>query len=93
MSHFYGTVDGAGKTQATRRAHKAQGLTTHAAGWNGAIRVAVQHNESTGRDEFVVELVPWKGSGGPEKCLARGVLDSTWDYEGMPTIVATEARK
>lgn len=91
MSNFYGTIDGMGKTQATRRGSKATGLTTHAAGWKGAIRVSLTHSEATGNDEFMVELVPWQGSGGSAELLARGVLDATLEAEGL-AIVATEIR-
>lgn len=74
MSNLYGTIDGAAKTRATRRGHRE--LTTHAAGWNGAIRVTVTHNADSGEDRYLVELVPWHGSEGTEKVLAAGTLDA-----------------
>lgn len=90
MSHFYATIDST-HAQATKCGTKSSGLTTHAAGWKGAIRVHVTHNASTGNDEFTVELVPWKGSGGTPEVLARGVLDSNVKAEGL-AIVAPDNR-
>ena len=74
MSNLYGTIDGAAKTRATRRGHRE--LTTHAAGWRGAIRVTVTHDANSGEDVYLVKLVPWMGSGGTEKILAAGSLDA-----------------
>jgi hypothetical protein len=74
MSHFYGTLQGA-RGEATRCGTKASGITTHAAGWQGAIRVDVFVDED-GRDSFTVHLVPWQSSGGQIVELASGRLDS-----------------
>jgi hypothetical protein len=74
MSHFYGTLKGS-RGVATRCGTKNTGLTTHAAGWRGAIRVTVHHG-ADGRDRFEVQLVPWHGSGGRAVKLAEGVLDA-----------------
>jgi len=89
MSHFYGTVKGS-RGIGTRMGGKGSGLTTHAAGWNGAIRVTVSHSETHG-DVFEVELVPWQGSGGTVVTLARGLLDANLGtkVEGL-AIVAKE---
>ena len=74
MSHFYGTLDGMARTTATRRGNKNSGITTYAAGWSGAIRVTVWHDDDTGKDKFCVDLVPWQSSGGYSKELANGEL-------------------
>jgi hypothetical protein len=77
MSHFYGTVDGKRqKSEATRRGFKDSGLTTFAAGWSGAVRVDIRHDSETGKDIFEVSLVPWRNSGGRERVIATGELDS-----------------
>lgn len=76
MAHFYGTLEGASKSAATRCGTKASGITTHAAGWHGAIRVEIHYNESLDCDMFEVSLVPWEGSRGKQRMLAVGVLDS-----------------
>lgn len=73
MSHFYGTVSGAGKTNATRRGHKSTGLTLTAASWNGAVVVHLSHCEETGRDMFEVYQTPWQGVGVSEP-IARGIV-------------------
>lgn len=73
MAHFYGTVDGAGKTRATRRGHKTTGLKAVAASYSGAIEVTLEHDPKTGRDRYVVRQIPWKGSGKP-RTLAEGAL-------------------
>ena len=74
MSRLYGTIDGAAKNQGTMRGHTH--LTTHAAGWRGAIRVDVVA-DADGTDRYTVTLVPWKGSPGTERELCSGVLDSS----------------
>lgn len=73
MSRLYGTLQGS-RGEATRCGHKT--LTTHAAGWRGAIRVTVGANED-GKDYYTVELVPWKGSGGRSRLIEAGWLDAT----------------
>lgn len=83
MSKLYGTIDGAGKTQATRRGHST--LTTHAAGWKGAIRVDVVAGEDS--DTFTVSLVPWQNSGGHNVELAHGVLDANGEPHGTMRVV------
>ena len=76
MSKLYGTIDGAGKTQATRRGHNA--LITYAACWQGAIRVELSC-DAKGVTTYEVTLQPWQGSGGSTRVLASGVLDATKD--------------
>ncbi len=73
MSHFYGTLEG-NRGEATRCGTKASGITTHAAGWGGAIRVNVYERE--GKDYYRVTLQPWQGSGGEHVTLAEGELDA-----------------
>jgi len=73
MSHFYGTLEGS-RGKATRSGTKNSGITTHAAGWGGAIRVDVF--ERDGVDHYRVTLVPWQSSGGFAHALAEGVLQS-----------------
>lgn len=73
MARFYGTLRGRAQNQVTRCGDRG-GLTAHAAGWSGAIRVSVF--ERDGEDRFVVELVPWMNSGGASRVLAEGPLDS-----------------
>ena len=72
MSHFYGTIDGARTSTATKTGTKNSGLVTHAAGWNGAIRVDIGVDEN-GKDTFVVSQVEWRGSG-VNRELCAGVL-------------------
>lgn len=75
MAQFYGTLQGQ-RGEATRLGGKSSGLRTTAAGWGGAIRVNVWHDEESGEDQFRVELTPWHGSGGNTQVLAQGVLDA-----------------
>ncbi len=74
MAHFYGTVVG-NRGEVTRCGGKASGVTTHAAGWRGAIEVTVFASDD-GADCYEVTLVPWHGSGGSRQVLARGALDA-----------------
>jgi hypothetical protein len=59
MAHFYGTVQG-NRGEATRCGSK-RGLETWAAGWGGAIRVQVYHQD--GQDYVRVTKQPWHGMG------------------------------
>lgn len=77
MSHFYGTVEGNARSRATRQGSKNGGLVTHAAGWNGAIKVIVFHDEERNEDRYVVQLVPWGGAGHNPQLIAEGVLDAS----------------
>lgn len=74
MSKLYGTIDGAGKTQVTRRGHSQ--LTTQAACWEGAIRVELLCDEH-GVTRYTVIMTPWKNSGGERQVLAAGILNAT----------------
>lgn len=76
MSHFYGTLQGI-RGQATRCGGKGSGLTTQAAGWRGAIRTEIWHDEASDRDMYRVWLTPWHYSGGKARVIAEGVLDSS----------------
>ena len=75
MSHFYGTLQGT-RGEATRQGDKRNGLAVHAASWQGAVYVYLNHNERTGKDEFRVSLTPWHGSG-VSKPIATGNIDGT----------------
>ncbi|MEE8489910.1 MAG: hypothetical protein V3S43_06205 [Acidimicrobiia bacterium] len=70
MAHFYGTLEG-NRGEATRCGSKDSGVETYAAGWGGAIRVKVYHED--GKDHFVVCQVPWR-SGGVQETIATGIL-------------------
>ena len=77
MSHFYAKIPtSARQTEPSARGHKSTGITTQAAGWNGAIVVDVWHNEEAGVDEYRVTLTPWQNSGGNRQELAQGVLNA-----------------
>lgn len=75
MAHFLGAVIG-GRGEMSRLGSKKSGLTTIAASWNGAIQTTLWHNHETGKDEYSVSLVPWKGVG-RETHLARGSFEET----------------
>ena len=74
MSHFYGTVDGAGKTTASRRGHKNSPVTTVAASWSGAVITQLRHED--GRDYYRVVEVDW-----PSRSLRRVISD--WRQFGI----------
>lgn len=62
MSHFYGTLTG-NRGTATRCGSLDSGITTHAASWEGAVRVTVWFNEAEDCDWATVALTPWHGRG------------------------------
>jgi len=72
MSALYGTIEGA-KGKATRCGHRE--LITHSACWNGAVRVELQHDKETNSTSYLVQLVPWHGTG-ENKVLAEGVMEN-----------------
>ena len=88
MSHFYGTVVGQAG-EAGRRGSAKTGVKTHAASWDGAIRVELHVNDN-GQDCYTVKQVPWKGKG-VETVIAWGVLGQK-EYEvcsenALPSVV------
>ena len=70
MSALYGTIEGT-KGKATRCGHRE--LVTHSACWNGAVKVALQHDKKTNSTSYRVELVPWRGAG-ENRLLAEGKM-------------------
>ena len=81
MAHFMGTVKGA-SGEASRLGGKESGLCTYAAGWGGAIRVAIWCDDS-GVDRFRIEQVEWKGRG-DYNCVAEGILGVHLDDVSVP---------
>lgn len=81
MSHFYGTLQG-NRGGTTRCGTKSSGIITYAAGWEGAICTRVfqgkQHGygEGSNDDWYIVELVPWEGSGGTTHLIGEGRLNA-----------------
>lgn len=73
MSNFYGIVNGAAKTRATRRGHKS--IETTAASWKGAIEVTLYRDGD--HDKFVVKQIPWHGAG-VSQILAEGIVGDTY---------------
>jgi hypothetical protein len=61
MSHFYGTIKGQAKSEATRRGSRTSGMETHCASWAGAIRCTAY--VINGVDCVRVAKVPWHGRG------------------------------
>ncbi len=62
MSHFYGTVQGAGAVSASRAGTKNSGMETHCASQSGAVRCYAYTN-ALGVNHVRVEKVEWKGNG------------------------------
>ena len=77
MSHFYAMIPtSARRTVPTARGHKSTGVATVAAGWRGAIRCDVWHDDANDCDRYEVALTPWEGSGGSPRTLASGELNA-----------------
>ena len=77
MSHFYCVVHSDRKRPVTACSRKTTGTQTVAAGWRGAVETTLAHDEKTGRDTYVVRLIPWQTSEGRAITLASGILDAT----------------
>jgi hypothetical protein len=81
MSHFYGIVSGAGKTNATRRGHKSTGITTYAASYDGAIKVTIDRvtrEDGTAYDRYRVFLTAWPNKEAYRTLLCEGDLAKGW---------------
>lgn len=63
MAHFYGTLQGRARTEATRCGTKDSGVQVQAASWQGSIRVEVYHREELEEDWASVVMTPWQGRG------------------------------
>lgn len=79
MSRFYGTVAGTARTSASRRGNRY--LVTHAASWEGAVRVGLYIDSVTGKASACVSLVPWHGKG-TQRLLYDGPLDGSPEEVG-----------
>ena len=75
MSHFYGTLQG-NRGEATRAGTESSGLSTFAAGWQGAISVIVYVDPETEADMAEICLVPWESSGGIRHHIATIPLNA-----------------
>src|SRR6266516_83706 len=71
MAQFWGTIKGA-RGEASRLGHKASGLDTYAASWQGAVSVRLWHDAKTGRDMAQVELTTHHGAGATCECTDAG---------------------
>jgi hypothetical protein len=87
MSHFYGTLQG-GRGQVTHCGTKAGGLVTEAASWDGAVRVALWHDDATDTDMVRVAFVPWRGVG-TTYVLYEGPLTDAPRRAALAPFVAT----
>lgn len=61
MAHFFGTVTGRAKVDATRCGTRNSGLETVAASLGGCIHVRLSHRD--GEDYATVTMEPWEGNG------------------------------
>ena len=59
MSHFYAGIQG-NRGEATRGGSKDSGISGHIRGWSIGARVAIYHNEETGKD--IVQVYRTGGS-------------------------------
>lgn len=88
MAHFFGSVNGQSRNEASRLGSKRSGLSVVAASWQGAVEVSLNHNERTGIDQCCVSLRPWHGAG-THISLYRGPVG---DYQpvGDPLVDAAD---
>lgn len=87
MAHFYSSCQGR-SGEASRLGGKESGVTTLAAGWEGAIRVNVWYDEEHDRNEFRVMLEPWQGYGFTPRIIAEGILDAKIEDPYIPALIA-----
>jgi len=67
MAHFYGSIKGQAKTQATRRGSEKGGMDAHIRGWDVGCRVQAECVD--GKDTFTVYRT--NGSNNPSNCGYR----------------------
>ena len=71
MAHFYGRIKGS-RGEASRLGTKQSGISVTAAGWGGAIEVALWVDKE-GRDRYAVAARQWHGAG-EHAHLASGIV-------------------
>jgi len=76
MAHFRGTIQGSGKSVASRLGTKKTDIVTEAQSWQGKIQTRLFYDEFTGRDKFEVVRMPYEGSGGTRVVIADGFVDT-----------------
>ena len=79
MSHFYGSLDGSARTQATRQGTTRSGILGDIRGWDSGIRVYGYRSEPTHemgeRDCFVVSFTRGSHASGPAELIGTYYLD------------------
>lgn len=75
MSHFYGSVSGQSRTEATRCGAKTSGIGGHIRGWDTGVAVTGQYNEATEQDEFIVSKTGGSNGNGRSEPIATIIGD------------------
>lgn len=78
MSHFYGSMAGKARTQATRCGTKSSGVSAHVRGWNVGVQTEAHHTEEG--DE--VRIVLTHGSTGRGSNVTIGKV---MEHDGKTT--------
>jgi len=73
MAHYYGTVEGNGRTKASRTGTKKTEIRTIAASWDGAVEVKMWWDYHNNCNRYEVKQVPWHGSG-CNKIIDTGIV-------------------
>lgn len=74
MSHFYGSILGQAKTEATRRGSKASGLTAHIRTWTEGVKLHAYVDTIDGEELDVVHVYSTSGSNGGESDTFLGQI-------------------
>jgi hypothetical protein len=56
MAHFYGSMAGSAKTEATRCGTKNSGISAHVRGWHSGVMAFGMHDSVSGNDHFEVRM-------------------------------------
>lgn len=78
MAHYYGQVNGAARTPATRRGHKNTGITARADSYTVGARVSLSYSEHIDAD--IVTLYATTGSGDSygSRIMSYAIIDGTF---------------
>ena len=62
MAQFRAEIKG-DRGEVSRQGNRLSGIMSRTASWQGSVDVRLRHDETTGLDMAVVQLLPWHGEG------------------------------
>jgi hypothetical protein len=79
MAHFYGSMAGSAKTEATRCGTKNSGMNAHVRGWNCGIETFVDYDATNDKESYSVYMTGGSNGSRAPKALAQVRYDPASD--------------